>query len=206
MTPLLPAVAGALVVAGLIGLTLGLRRTPPPPPTPRRVRPGLTRIAAVTPRTRALLLAGLTAGVVVAVLTGWWVAALVLPAAAALTAALAVRPRPDCQCCCQRRGRGQDEGGDPPPGQHGHDHPGGEPGQQQRPGAWGDGGDPGQAGADTPRCRRRGWGASQPEGQADQAGDDQGPGDGWQQRGHDVGPRVAAKKPSRSNPYPVRSR
>ena len=83
MTPLLPAVAGALVVAGLIGLTLGLRPTPPTPPTPRRARPGLARIAAVTPRTRALLLTGLTAGVVVAVLTGWWVAALVLPAAAA---------------------------------------------------------------------------------------------------------------------------
>jgi tight adherence protein B len=83
MTPLLPAIAGALVVAGLIGLTLGLRRTPPPPPTPRLARPGLARIAAVTPRTRALLLTGLTAGVVVAVLTGWWVAALVLPAAAA---------------------------------------------------------------------------------------------------------------------------
>jgi tight adherence protein B len=83
MTPLLPAVAGALVVAGLIGVTLGLRRTPPPPPTPGRARPALARIAAVTPRTRALLLAGLTAGVVVAVLTGWWVAALVLPAAAA---------------------------------------------------------------------------------------------------------------------------
>ena len=30
MTPLVPATAGALVVAGLIGLTLGLRRTPPP--------------------------------------------------------------------------------------------------------------------------------------------------------------------------------
>jgi len=83
MTPLVPAIAGALVVAGLIGLTLGLRGTPPPPPTPRRARPGLARAAAVTPRTRALLLAGLTAGVVVAVLTGWWVAALVLPAAAA---------------------------------------------------------------------------------------------------------------------------
>ena len=83
MTPLVPAVAGAMVVAGLIGLALGLRGTPPPPPTPRRARPGLARIAAVTPRTRALLLAGFTAGVVVAVLTGWWVAALVLPAAAA---------------------------------------------------------------------------------------------------------------------------
>jgi tight adherence protein B len=83
MTPLVPAIAGALVVAGLIGLTLGLRPAPPPPPTPRRARPGLARIAAVTPRTRALLLIGLTVGVVVAVLTGWWVAALVLPAAAA---------------------------------------------------------------------------------------------------------------------------
>jgi tight adherence protein B len=83
MTPLVPAVAGALVVAGLIGLTLGLRRTPPPPPAPRRASPGLARTLAVTPRTRALLLAGLTVGVVVAALTGWWVAALFLPAAAA---------------------------------------------------------------------------------------------------------------------------
>ena len=83
MTPLVPAVAGALVVAGLIGLTLGLRRTPPPPPTPRSARPGLARIAAITPRTRVLLMTGLTAGVAVAVLTGWWVAALVLPAAVA---------------------------------------------------------------------------------------------------------------------------
>jgi len=83
MTPLVPAVAGALVVAGLIGLTLGLRPTPPPPPSPGRARPGLARIAAITPRSRAPLLAGFTAGVVIAVLTGWWVAALVLPAAAA---------------------------------------------------------------------------------------------------------------------------
>jgi len=83
MTPLVPAVAGALVVAGLIGLTLGLRRPPPPPPTPRSARPGLARIAAITPRTRVLLMTGLTAGVAVAVLTGWWVAALVLPAAVA---------------------------------------------------------------------------------------------------------------------------
>jgi tight adherence protein B len=105
MTPLLPAIAGALVVAGLIGLTLGLRRTPPPPPTPRLARPGLARIAAVTPRTRALLLAGLTAGVVVAVLTGWWVAALVLPAAAAGLPVLLSRRRPPPGSTGSRRWR-----------------------------------------------------------------------------------------------------
>ncbi|KGN41024.1 type II secretion system F family protein [Knoellia aerolata] len=82
MTPLVPAVAGALVVAGLIGLVVGLRPTPPRPPSPRRSHP-LTRPSALTPRTRALLLAGLTAGVMVSVLTGWWVAVLVLPAAVA---------------------------------------------------------------------------------------------------------------------------
>lgn len=83
MTPLVPAIAGALVVAGLIGLAVGLRRTPPPPPAPRRAHPWLAGVAAVTARTRALLLSGIALGVVVAALTGWWVAALVLPAAAA---------------------------------------------------------------------------------------------------------------------------
>ena len=32
MTPLIPAAAGALVVAGLLGLILGLRHEPPPAP------------------------------------------------------------------------------------------------------------------------------------------------------------------------------
>ena len=83
MTPLLPAVAGALVVAGLIGVIVGLRKAPPRPSVPRRSHPALTRLARISARTRGLLLAGLGAGVVVAALTGWWVAALVLPAAAA---------------------------------------------------------------------------------------------------------------------------
>ena len=84
MTPLLlPAVAGALVVAGLIGLVIGVRKAPPRPPAPPRSHPALARLTRVSARTRGLLLAGLAAGMVVAALTGWWVAALVLPAAAA---------------------------------------------------------------------------------------------------------------------------
>ena len=83
MTALLPAVAGALVVAGLLGLIAGLRKTPPRPPTPPRSHAVLTRFTRMSARTRGLLLAGLAAGMVVAALTGWWVTALVLPAAAA---------------------------------------------------------------------------------------------------------------------------
>ena len=55
MTPLVPAVAGALVVAGVLGLIVGLRPVPPRPPVrTRRTRSG-TRLAVVTSRTRALL-------------------------------------------------------------------------------------------------------------------------------------------------------
>ena len=59
MTALVPAIAGALLVAGLIGLTLGLRKTPPPAPAPGPTgAPRLGRLAAVTPRTRMLLAGG----------------------------------------------------------------------------------------------------------------------------------------------------
>ncbi|MBM6402292.1 type II secretion system F family protein [Phycicoccus sonneratiae] len=84
MTALVPAVAGALVVAGLIGLLHGLRRTPPAPSAPKpRTSSRLGRLAAVTPRTRMLLVGGALSGLLVAAVTGWWVAVLVLPAAAA---------------------------------------------------------------------------------------------------------------------------
>lgn len=84
MTALVPATAGALLVAGLIGLTLGLRKTPPPAPAPGATgAPRLGRLAAVTPRTRVLLAGGAVAGLLVAAVTGWWIAVLVLPAAAA---------------------------------------------------------------------------------------------------------------------------
>ncbi|NHA68231.1 type II secretion system F family protein [Phycicoccus flavus] len=80
MTPVVPALAGALVVAGILGVIAGLRPTPPPAaPAPRHRRnatlPRLTRRRAV------LGAAGLVAGAVAAVLTGWWVALMVVPAA-----------------------------------------------------------------------------------------------------------------------------
>jgi tight adherence protein B len=84
VTPLIPAVAGALLVAGLIGTIAGLRRTPESPPAPKRARIGLPRLVrSVTPRTRILILLGLAAGLLVALLTGWLVAALLVPAAVA---------------------------------------------------------------------------------------------------------------------------
>ena len=92
MTPLIPALAGALVVAGLIGVAVGLRPSPAPSPRPtRRVR---VRRWQVSQRTQVLLLSGLLAGGVVALLTGWLVAVLVIPAAAAgLPVLLAAPPR-----------------------------------------------------------------------------------------------------------------
>ncbi|GAA2028587.1 hypothetical protein GCM10009740_17760 [Terrabacter terrae] len=86
MTPLIPAVAGALVVAGLLGLVLGLRRRPVASNTPRRrALPGSpgsrwSRSAGASRRTQRLLLAGVAIGVLVATLTGWVVALLIVPA------------------------------------------------------------------------------------------------------------------------------
>ncbi len=83
MTALLPALAGALIVAGIIGVAVGLRPAPPRMPAPTKPRPGAGRVASLSRRTRILLLAGTAAGLLVAVLTGWVVAVLVVPAAAA---------------------------------------------------------------------------------------------------------------------------
>jgi Flp pilus assembly protein TadB len=83
MTPLIPALAGALLVAGLIGIAAGLRRTTQPAPAPRRARALPGRMRSITPRTRLLLLVGVTVGALVALLTGWLVAILLVPAALA---------------------------------------------------------------------------------------------------------------------------
>ena len=58
MTPMLPAIAGALIVAGIIGVTVGIRPAPPRAPAPTKRLPGATRLSSVSRRTRTLLLAG----------------------------------------------------------------------------------------------------------------------------------------------------
>ncbi|KQU67963.1 type II secretion system F family protein [Phycicoccus sp. Root101] len=87
MTPLVPAVAGALIVAGLLGVVAGLRPHPTPPPAPKRSTIGkgasLGRLRGLDRHTRLLLAAGAAAGVAVALLTGWIIAIPLVPAAAA---------------------------------------------------------------------------------------------------------------------------
>jgi tight adherence protein B len=81
MIALIAGMGGALVVAGLIGVAIGLRESPEGPPAPTRMRlPLAARMGATSPRTRALLLAGVSAGSLTAILTGWFVAALLVPA------------------------------------------------------------------------------------------------------------------------------
>ncbi len=83
MTPVIPAVAGALIVAGLIGLILGVRPRPEPAPAQRHTTASWRRLTRVTPRTRILLAVGTVAGAGVAVGTGWLIAVLLVPAAVA---------------------------------------------------------------------------------------------------------------------------
>ena len=81
MTALVPAVAGALVVAGLLGLLIGLRKAPVVESVPGRPRSSRRR-RAVARRTRILLLAGFGAGIVAWLITGWPLAVLSAPVAA----------------------------------------------------------------------------------------------------------------------------
>ena len=87
MNPLIPAAAGALVVAGLLGTVAGLRLQPRRPPAPQRSGvfslPAMARLATLTRPTRLLLAAGTAAGLLVAVPTGWFIAIPIVPMAAA---------------------------------------------------------------------------------------------------------------------------
>ncbi|MGZ6583123.1 MAG: type II secretion system F family protein [Solirubrobacteraceae bacterium] len=74
MTPLVPALAGALIAAGLVAIVIGLRPAPINDTAPPRAsRRPLTR------RTRALLLTGLALGILGWLATGWILALLVGP-------------------------------------------------------------------------------------------------------------------------------
>lgn len=81
MMPLIPALAGALLVAGVIGVIVGSHPTPVTPPAPRRRPRLLARAATVSRRTRILAGFGAAAGCVAWLLTGWWIAVILVPAA-----------------------------------------------------------------------------------------------------------------------------
>ena len=76
MIVLVPALAGAMVVGGLIALVVGLR---PSPVVDRPARPRTVR--KLTKQTRILLLGGVAAGVVAFLVTGWVLALIVVPVA-----------------------------------------------------------------------------------------------------------------------------
>ena len=79
--PLLAALFGAVTVAGLIGMGVALHPGPARPPRPRRSPAVARALARTTPRTRAALSASTGAGLLLAVLTGWVAAAVIIPAA-----------------------------------------------------------------------------------------------------------------------------
>lgn len=81
MTLVVPAIAGALVVAGLIGVGVGLHPTPISR-SPREGRGSLVRVRTVSRRTRVLVVAGLGAGLIAWLATGWILALFLVPIAA----------------------------------------------------------------------------------------------------------------------------
>lgn len=76
MIALVPAAAGALIVAGVIGLFLGLKPSPAPSP---RSRP--TRLKPLSQRSKRLLTLGVIGGVLAWLVTGWALALLAVPVA-----------------------------------------------------------------------------------------------------------------------------
>ena len=95
MSALIPAAAGAAVVAGLIAIYLGLRPATPAPPRqgPVRTPAALAALRSTTTTTRTLAALGLIAGLAVAASTGWLVAAVIIPVAAVgLPAVLSAPP------------------------------------------------------------------------------------------------------------------
>lgn len=78
MSPLVPSLAGGLVVSGILGIIVGLRPTAPPP---RAKAPARSRRFNMPARTRMLLLAGVGLGLVGWVITGWVLALVIAPMA-----------------------------------------------------------------------------------------------------------------------------
>ena len=79
MSPLVPALGGALMVMGVLGIIAGLQPRPEAPAAPQRVRLASPRLSR---RSQGLLLAGLLVGVLVALTSGWLLGVVVVPLAA----------------------------------------------------------------------------------------------------------------------------
>lgn len=90
MTALIPGLAGALVVAGLLGLSTGLRRTTRPTGA---TRPAWARRRRLSDRTRLRLGVGLALGVLGWLVTGWAIALVLAPAIVVGLPALLATPR-----------------------------------------------------------------------------------------------------------------
>jgi Flp pilus assembly protein TadB len=80
LTALVPAIGGALVVVGIIGVIVGVTPQPDRPAAPRRRSP-LSRLR-FSRRSRLLLGGGLIGGAIVAIVTGWLLAIVIAPLAA----------------------------------------------------------------------------------------------------------------------------
>lgn len=76
MIVLVPAVAGALLVGGVLALVIGLRPAEVASHPPRR-----RRLRRMTKQFRLLLLSGVSAGVVALLVTGWVMSLIVVPVA-----------------------------------------------------------------------------------------------------------------------------
>ena len=81
----LPAVFGACIVIGLIGMAYALIPAPPKPPRPTRTVTPFGRLGSrfgrLDRRTRLLVIGGAVTGLLVALLTGWVIAFVLVPAA-----------------------------------------------------------------------------------------------------------------------------
>jgi len=93
MTPLLAGLSAALILTGILLGIHGMRPSPTRPPAPRPRRLATTsRLSRVSKRTRTLLLTGLIAGALIATLSGWYAALVIVPAAMAGLPALLSAP------------------------------------------------------------------------------------------------------------------
>lgn len=81
MIALVPALGGALIVAGVLGVIAGLRPTSRRPRLPGRSRL-MARLRSTPRRSRRLLLVGLGAGVLTWLITGWVLAVVLAPVTA----------------------------------------------------------------------------------------------------------------------------